>query len=428
MSCECTVYAFAADNYWSSTENSATNAWKQNFNNGNQNNNNKLYNDRVRAVRRWSQVMHCDLTVSELFQAYYDCRKNKRNTWNALEFEQNLERNLMDLYYELLSGEYQPGRSIMFVITHPKPREVWAADFRDRIVHHLMYNRYADQFYRRFIHDSYACIPKKETLRAAQRLQHFVRSATNNHTKSAWFLKADIANFFVSIDKQILEGLLSKQIKDPWWLNLTRIILHKDPKDNVHIKSSKSLLQKVPSYKSLLNAPNGLGLPIGNLSSQFFANVYLDQLDQYAKHKLKTKYYARYVDDIVIVGTNGGWLNEVYESLNDFAKQNLKVSFHPLKKELNFVEKGINFVGYIIKPHCVYVRRSTINSMYKRSKLREDFESLRATINSYFGFLIHANAYKERKNAVKFFSLRGCWFNLKFTKLDKLGEPQCLSA
>lgn len=419
------AYAFAADNYWSSTENSATNAWKQNFNNGNQNNNNKNNNNRVRAVRRWNQVMQCDLTVSELFQAYYDCRKNKRNSWNALAFEERLEKNLMDLYYELVSGEYQPGRSIMFVITRPKPREVWAADFRDRIVHHVLYNKYSDVFYKQFIFDSYACIPEKGTLKASNRLQYFIRSATKNHTKPAWFLKADIANFFVSINRKILDNLLAKHIKNDWWMNLTRKILYKNEKENVHIKSTKTLLKKVPKHKSLLNAQEGFGLPIGNLSSQFFANVYLDELDQYAKHVLKLKHYVRYVDDVVILGSSGSKLHEDYKLMDKFLQNNLQVSFHPNKTEINKVSVGINFAGYIVKPHCKYVRRSTINSLYKRSAEREDFESLRATVNSYFGFLRHANAYKERKKAVKHLSLRGCWFDLKFTKLVKLRSAKC---
>lgn len=418
------AYAFAADNYWSSTENSATNAWKQNFNNGNQNNNNKSNNKRVRAVRWWNQVMQCDLTISELFQAYYDCRKNKRNSWNALAFEERLERNLMDLYYELVSGEYQPGRSMMFVITRPKPREVWAADFRDRIVHHVLYNKYSDIFYRRFIFDSYACIPEKGTLRASNRLQYFIRSVTKNHTKPAWFLKADISNFFVSINRKILDNLLAKHIEHDWWMNLTRKILYKNEKENVHIKSTKSLLQKVPKHKSLLNAKDGFGLPIGNLSSQFFANVYLNELDQYAKHVLKLKHYIRYVDDIVVIGNNGSKLHEDYKLLNKFLQDNLQLFFHPNKTEINKVEVGVNFVGYIIRPHCKYVRQSTINSLYKRSAERKDFESLRATVNSYFGFLRHANTYNERKRAARHLGGKGCWFDGKLTKMTKLGASE----
>lgn len=372
--------------------------------------------------------MQTDLTVSELFQAYYDCRKAKRNTWNALLFEQNLERNLMDLYYELVSCTYQPGRSIMFVVTRPKPREVWAANFRDRVVHHVLYNRYAGHFYRRFIHDSYACIPEKGTLRAANRVQHFVRAATQNHTQPAWFLKADIANFFVSIDKQILDGLLMKHIAHPWWAWLTRLILHKDPRDNVYIKSEKSLLTKVPPHKSLLNAPDGFGLPIGNLSSQFFANVYLDALDQYAKHTLKLRYYARYVDDVVAIGADGSELHEAYEKMVAFADQRLGLKFHPNKKEINRVGVGVNFVGYIIKPWCKYIRRSTVDNMYKRTSAQHDFESLRATVNSYFGMLRNANAYIERRRAAQHLGKSGCWFDGNLTKIIRLGESQCTFA
>lgn len=371
--------------------------------------------------------MRCDLLVSEVFQAYYDCRKAKRNTWNALEFEEHLERNLMDLYYELVSSNYRPGQSIMFVVTKPKAREVWAANFRDRVVHHILYNRYSGHFYRRFIHDSYACIPEKGTLRAANRVQSFVRSVTKNNTQSAWFLKADVANFFVSINKSILDNLLAQHITDPWWIELTRTILHKNARENVYIKSNKTLLAKVPSHKSLLNAPYGFGLPIGNLSSQFFANVYLDELDQYAKHILKLKHYARYVDDIVVLGKNGQELHLAYEKLSFFAENTLGVKFHPNKKEINKIDVGVNFVGYIIKPWCMYIRRSTIDNMYKRTALHLDFEPLRATVNSYFGMLRHANAFKERKRAAMHLGKSGCWFDGQLTKLVRLGEPLCTS-
>jgi RNA-directed DNA polymerase len=364
--------------------------------------------------------MNCDLTVSELFQAYYDCRKAKRNTWNALDFEQNLERNVMDLYYELINNAYEPGRSIMFVVTKPKAREVWAANFRDRIVHHVLYNRYAPMFYRSFIYDSYACIPEKGTLRAAKRVQYFMRSATNNHTEDAWYMKADIANFFVSINKDILDGLLAKKITDPWWMQLTRLVLHKDPTENVYIKSPLGVLKKVPPHKSLLNAPKGFGLPIGNLSSQFFANVYLNELDQYAKHSLKTKHYARYVDDIVVVGKNGPELHEKYAKMSTFVEEILGIKFHPNKKEINKIEHGVNFVGYIVKPRCMYVRRSTINNAYENIELRKDFCSLRSTVNSYLGLMTHANAHKERRKMTDSLRLRGAKFNQGLTKLTKL--------
>jgi hypothetical protein len=227
------------------------------------------------------------LTVEELLCAYYDCRRRKRTTINALQFETNLERNIMDLYRELVDGSYRPGTSICFVITRPRPREVWAADFRDRVVHHLLYNRIANRFHRSFIADSCACIPGRGTLYGATRLEHKIRSITQNWSKRAYYLKLDLANFFVSINKNILRELLAKKIDEPWTMWLAETILFHDPRKDVRIKGATKLLALIPPHKSLFNQPAHLGLPIGNLSSQFFANVYMDSLDQYVKHQIK---------------------------------------------------------------------------------------------------------------------------------------------
>ncbi len=361
--------------------------------------------------------MNSDLTVSELFKAYYDCRKAKRNTWNALLFEENLERNLMELYYELIENRYVPQRSICFVVTKPKAREVWAANFRDRIVHHVIYNRYSQLFYNSFIYDTYACIPEKGTLKAAKRVQHFMKSASLNSTIPAFYMKADVANFFVSINKDILGALLEKKIIDIWWLDLTKIVLYNDHKKNVLIKSSKWLLQKVPQHKSLLRTTHDLGLPIGNLSSQFFANVYLNELDQYAKHVLKIKYYARYVDDIVAIDSDAHKLHTDYVKMNTFIFEKLEIQFHPNKKEINKIENGVNFVGFIIKPYCCYVRRSTIQNCYQKIKNKTDLAELYPTVNSYFGMLRYTNSYKERLKLAKKLGIVGAWFNGKLTKM-----------
>jgi retron-type reverse transcriptase len=348
--------------------------------------------------------MKCDLTVSEVLQAYYDCRRNKRNTMNALIFEEDLERNLIELYDELINNTYYPGQSICFVVEYPKVREVWASNFRDRVVHHILYNRYSQRFHNSFIHDSYACIPGKGTLAAADRLQHFMRSASLNNTKETWYLKADVANFFMSINKNILDTILTKKITDPWWMNLTRIILHHNPTTDVYVKSDKKLLKTVPYHKSLFHADGHHGLPIGNLSSQFFANVYLNELDQYAKHTLKLTHYIRYVDDIVVLGNNGGVLDEKYNLLNTFAQNNLELEMHPNKKSINKIEHGANFVGYIVKPYCRYLRRSIIDNMYKRTRPggdNEDMYHYRGVVNSYLGMLKHVNSYNERVKFAK---------------------------
>lgn len=348
----------------------------------------------------------CDLTIEEVFQAYFDCRKGKTNTLSVQIFEEHLNRNVIDLYYELVNNTYEPGTSICFVVTKPKAREIWAASFRDRIVHHVLYNRYAEMFHNSFIHDSYACIPGKGTLKASIKVQHNIRSVTKNHTQQAFFLKADIANFFVSINKNILEEILSRKITDPFWFNLTKIILHNDPTQNCYIKSDKELLSKVPKHKSLFNSPLGFGLPIGNLSSQFFANVYLNELDQYIKHTLKVKYYTRYVDDILMMGESGKELEKLYQKITIYTSENLGLKFHKNKLEINTVDKGVNFVGYIIKPFCKYLRRSTIENLYE--KLLEN--NLVPVVNSYLGMMIHCNQFQERKH------LKSILKNVRFDK------------
>jgi hypothetical protein len=180
---------------------------------------------------------HADFSFPDLVQAYFDCRQTKRNSASALAFEQDLERNLHRLNDELQDGAYRPGRSICFVVTRPKPREVWAADFRDRIVHHLLYNRIAPRFYAGFIADSCACIPGRGTLYAAQRLESKVRSITQNWSRPAHYLKLDLANFFVSIDKPILRDLLATRITEPWWMQLAEQILFHDPRHDDQIKA-----------------------------------------------------------------------------------------------------------------------------------------------------------------------------------------------
>jgi RNA-directed DNA polymerase len=151
----------------------------------------------------------------DLVQAYYDCRRSKRNSASALAFEVDLERNLTQLHDDLTAGTYRPGRSICFVVTRPKAREVWAAAFRDRVVHHLLYNHVAPRFYASFIADSCACIPGRGTLYAAERLEAKIRSASQNWGKPLFYLKLDLANFFVAIDKQVLRQQLAKRITEP---------------------------------------------------------------------------------------------------------------------------------------------------------------------------------------------------------------------
>lgn len=244
---------------------------------------------------------HADFSFSLLVQAYFDCRRHKRNSDTARAFELNLEANLRALHDELAEGTYRPGPSICFIITRPKPREVWAADFRDRIVHHLLYNRIGPAIERSFIANSCACIPGRGTLYAVQRLEAAVRSATQNWSRPAHYLKCDLANFFVSIDKRRLWAELEPRVAGTWWRGLAHLVLFHDPRQDADHRGAAHLRDRVPPHKRLGEQPAHLGLPIGNLSSQFFANVYLNVLDQHVKHRLHATHYVRYVDDFVLL-------------------------------------------------------------------------------------------------------------------------------
>lgn len=338
--------------------------------------------------------MDTGYSIELLVQAYHNCRRNKRNSASALRFEQDLERNLMRLHESLLDGSYRPSRSKCFVITEPKPREVWAAGFPDRIVHHLLYNQISDRFHRRFIIDSCACIPGRGTLYAAQRLHAKVRSQTQNWSRLGRYLKLDLANFFVSIDKRLLWPRLAARIPEDWWRNLCALVLFHDPRENVEVRSPESLLRLVPRHKRLMEADRHHGLPIGNLSSQFFANVLLDGLDQHIKHTIRARHYIRYVDDMVLLHESSDWLNDARRSINDYLPT-LGLALNPRKTILQPINRGVDFAGYVIKPWRMEVRRRTVHAGLSAIEDLPGGQTLEV-INSYLGLMRHANAYHDR--------------------------------
>jgi len=358
-----------------------------------------------------------DVTVDELLCSYYDCRRRKRNTINALRFETNLESNIMGLYRELVDGSYRPGTSICFVITRPKPREVWAADFRDRVVHHLLYNRIADRFHNSFIADSCACIPGRGTLYGAKRLERKIRSITQNWSQKAYYLKLDMANFFVSINKNILRDLLAKKITDPWVMWLAETILFHDPRQDVKIKGSRGLLQMIPTHKSLFNQPQHLGLPIGNLSSQFFANVYMDALDQHVKHQVKAKHYIRYVDDMILLHEDPAWLNHAADQISAFASERLGLKLNTGKTIIQPIHRGVDFVGQVIKPWHRVTRKSLMDNALSAlfSKIGED---LLMSANSYLGlFRQSTHSHHARARLARIAIVKGHCVDGSFKKV-----------
>lgn len=331
-------------------------------------------------------------------RAYIDCRQTKRNSASALRFEMSMGSNLFDLYERLQDGSYHPGQHKCFVITRPKPREVWAAPFDDRIVHHLAYNKVAPRFHASFIADSCACIPGRGTLYGAQRLEAKIRSITQNWSRPAWYLKCDLANFFVSIDKRVVREILREKITEPWWRALVGQILFHDPRQDYELLGNPSLLERVPPHKRLTNQPSHKGLPIGNLSSQFFANVLLDKLDQRVKHQLKARHYIRYVDDFILLHESPQQLNAWLDDINQFLPT-LGLQLNPSKTILQPIDRGVDFVGQVIKPWRRTLRARTMNSAIQRIEQASN-DGLFERINSYFGLASQATHSHQHRVAI----------------------------
>jgi len=347
------------------------------------------------------------VTDENLQSAYYNCRKNKRNTINALRFEFNAGEELLKLVQELKDHTYHPSRSILFAVTKPKNREIFAADFRDRIVHHLLVEHLERIYEPIFIHDSYACRKGKGTHAAAKRLQKFTRQVTKNGNVRAYYLQLDVKDFFPSISKEILFELISCKVSDPDVLWLTKLIIFWDCTRSFVVRGDNALLNRIPEHKSLFGKNNERGLPIGNLTSQFFGNVCLTELDQFVKHTLKVRHYLRYVDDFVILGQDPVELSAYRARIEEFLANRLKLRLHPKRRKLLPISNGIDFLGYIIRPGYILVRRRVVNNL--KEKIRQfnqakvkDLEKLRNSIASYLGHFQWANSYRLIKNLRNF--------------------------
>lgn len=367
-----------------------------------------------------------ELQFEEVVKAYFDCRRRKRKSLHALDFEFNLEKNLFQLYEDLIDGQYQVSQSVAFVVEQPKIREIWSATFRDRVVHHVIYNRLSPRFYPGFIRNSFACIPERGSLDASNHLWAGMRSITHNWQKPSYFLGADVRNFFVSIHKPTLFELVDKKITEPWLKDLTLQVLFHDPRTNCMLKSKSEAFARVPHHKSLWHTPLDRGLPIGNLTSQFFANVYLNELDQFVKHKLRAKYYFRYVDDFIILHESSDYLNECFARAEEFLMNSLKIELHPYKKRLGLLDQGIDFVGYFHKPYRRFPRKRTANrlkSVVNQWKMNpqgyspDALTQMRNSVNSYFGLIRQTSSYRMRKHLGDEIRSLFAWPDEKYTKI-----------
>jgi RNA-directed DNA polymerase len=356
----------------------------------------------------------------DLFNAYYRARKNKRNTINQLEFEMNYEANLIQLHDDIVNGVYAISPSICFVVDKPVKREIFAASFRDRVVHHLLFNYINPTFENQFINDSYSCRKGKGTHYGIERLNKAIKECSQNYAKDCYVLKLDIQGYFMSIDKNILHQKLTNTINTtpsikPGIKELSTYLIHTvlsdKPTKNCIIKGKKSDWNNLPSSKSLFYTKPNCGLPIGNLTSQLFSNIYLHNFDAFIKKECAIQYYGRYVDDFFIVHTNPLYLKGLIETIKQFLKDSLGLILHPKKIFLQHYCKGVNFLGATIKPYRIYVsNRTKVNFklcvkkwtlfLQKNTPSPTHLHKMRAALNAYFGIMKHYATYNIRYNMV----------------------------
>ena len=394
------------------------------------NNDNKNNNNYVWPVRSDNDSLRL-FSFKNVYRQYIKCRKNKRGTINALKFEVNCEENLLDLKRQLDERSYCPSRSVCFMVTKPKLREIFAADFRDRIVHHILVDYLEKIWEPRFIFDSYACRKKKGIHGAVKRLQVFMRKVTQNGSRKAYFIKLDVKNFFMSIDKDILYTIIAGKVQDERALWLTKLLVYHDCTTNYILKGDRDYLKKIPPHKSLLYTECKKGLPIGNLTSQFFANVYLNQLDQFIKHHLKCRYYLRYCDDFVMLSNDRDMLLKWKDEIEYFLADRLELRLNAKRQSLQPVSNGIDFLGYIVRRNYILARKRVVNNLKSKldvyesqlvknnppyQKLSYDYpilEKLGATLASYFGHFKWANSSRLQMSLVTRYRFLEKFFTFK---------------
>ena len=277
-------------------------------------------------------------------------------------YERNLEQNLFELSERLLKGRYRHDTYVPFTIHDPKERRIHKSTVTDRVVHQALVSAIEPLFEPQFIYDSYSCRKGKGTHAAVARLRMFLQQASHNNTQTIYGLKCDVRQFFASVNHRVVLKLLGQRIQDEQTLGLVREVLN--------------------SYY----VTPGKGVPLGNLTSQLFANIYLHELDWYVKNVLRVKHYLRYCDDFVILGETRGELYRLVEPIGQFLTERLGLQLHPHKLTVRSWSQGIDFLGYVLKPDCTVLRTKTTRRIMHRVNGHN--------LSSYLGLCSHADGYE----------------------------------
>lgn len=311
--------------------------------------------------------------VSALARAAESCSRRKRGRPDAIAFRSRMGEELLALAERLDTGSYAPEPGRVFVTDRPKHREIHAAVYRDRVVHHLLHQQLEERVERTFIPDSFACRPGKGTHAAALRLQQLMWRASCHGQRQLFALQLDIRSFFMSIHKPTLLGLLRPHFHaeerrrevghTPW--SLAQVIVRQDPSRSAQRGSPIEKFAKVPPHKRLGFLGPAHGIPIGNLTSQFFANIYLSALDQFVKRTLGARNYVRYVDDFILLHPEEAMLREWEARIRRFLSERLRLEAHPVR-ECRPVSQGVDFVGYIVRPKYLLPRARVVHALEER--------------------------------------------------------------
>jgi RNA-directed DNA polymerase len=302
------------------------------------------------------------VSIKALTVAWKKFSRGKKSRKDVSEYQKDLKCNLEVQHDRLQSGEYKHHPYQSFVIHDPKQRQIHKATVADRIVHQAIVSAIEPLFESRFIYDSYSCRVGKGTHAGVARLQTFLRQASKNNTQKVYALKCDVRKYFASIDHEILLRLIARRVTDDSVLELIRTIILSH------------------------GAEKGTGIPLGNITSQLFANVYLHELDWFMKQTLGIKHYARYCDDFVVVSPDRVYLENLIEPIRQFLQTELQLDLHPHKVEIRAWDRGIDFLGYVLRPHATTLRGKTRQRMMARVTEQN--------LSSYMGLCGHANAHR----------------------------------
>ncbi len=330
---------------------------------------------KIKLVHKFEDI----ISLENLLEAWKEFLNGKRNKKDVQEFSLCLMDNIFSLHSNLINHTYKHGGYQAFKINDPKPRDIHKATVRDRLLHHAIYRILYPFFDRTFIADSYSCRLNKGTHKAVNKFRAFAWKVSKNNTKTCWVLKCDIRKFFANIDHKILVKILEEYIPDA---NIIWLL--------------ENVIDSFSSEKDM-----SVGLPLGNLTSQLFVNIYMNKFDQFVKHKLKVKRYIRYADDFIILAEDKKWLEEQISPIKEFLRQELRLALHPDKIFIKTVASGVDFLGLVNFSDYRVLRTKTRRRMFKKIENKYvdwqgglmSEESFGQSLQSYLGILKHCNGY-----------------------------------